>query len=357
MPLEVVEAAPSGVRILVVDDDPRVRRSIANALARAGYHVVTAEDGGLALELAERTPPDAAIVDFSMPTPGLSVVRQLKAARGPAIHITVLSGHDDEETRAACFDAGADDVLAKPTNMAELRRHVLAAARTQRAYVEARLARERADRRLAYGAEAAALLARDLDEGLAAALSKATHLQGAVQLGEGEAQALTSVALALRRMSGLVANLVALARFEDAAVKPRASPSNVRALLLEVIEVHAAQPARFEVDCAPALVGLFDVALIARVLHHLVGNAIRDCPAGGVIRLSARPWDPLDPPSVELTVFHSGPAAPGPPRDRLFEPGGDGYFCRLACEAHGGTIAYRDLDGGAAFSCRLPGRA
>jgi DNA-binding response OmpR family regulator len=162
-----VSQAPSGVRILIVDDDARVRRVIANAMARAGFQVFTAEDGAPALVLAETTPPDLAIVDFNMPTPGLEVVRRLKALHGAAIWIAVLSGQDDEATRSACFDAGADDVMAKPASIIELRRRMVAAARTQQAYVETRLAQDRADRLLAYGAEAAAMLAHDLNNGLA----------------------------------------------------------------------------------------------------------------------------------------------------------------------------------------------
>lgn len=361
--------APSGVRLLVVDDDPRVCRSIANAMSRIGFHVFAAEDGAPALELTAQAPPDVAIVDFHMPMPGPALVRQLKAAHGPAIFITVLSGRDDDETRAVCFEAGADDVLSKPVNMDELRRRMVAAARTQQAYVETRLAQERADRRRAYGAEAAAMLAHDLKHGLAVALSSIASLHGAVQLGEDEARALAAAATELRRMSGLVANFVDIAHFEDAARKPRTSTNNVRALLHEVLEVHTSAQARgvrFEVDCDPALAGKFDLALIERVLHNLVGNAIRHCTPGGVIRLAVRRADPLAPASLELVVWNSGPPVPDALREGLFgssEKGSDGkrgfglYFCRLACEAHGGTIAYRPIDGGAEFCLRLPGRS
>jgi K+-sensing histidine kinase KdpD len=361
------QIAPSGVRILVVDDDPRVRRAIANAMSRAGFHVFAAEDGGPALTIAEHTPPDLAIVDFNMPTPGLEVVRKLKKLHGAAIWIAVLSGQDDEETRSVCFDAGADDVMAKPAMIAELKRRMVAAARTQQAYVETRLAQERADRLLAYGAEAAAMLAHDLNNGLAVALGNMVYLHGVVSLGEDETAALTATVNALRRMSGLVANFVDIARFEDAAVKPQCVSNNVGALLHEVIDVHSVVPnrkVRFEVDCAPALLGQFDTALIERVLHNLVGNAARYCNEGGVIRLSARRWDQLDGSSVELTVFNTGPAIPDKLRDKLFAKyakGSNGkrgfglYFCRLACEAHGGTIDYVASSEGSTFCIRLPG--
>ena len=361
-------AAPSGVRILVVDDDPRVRRIVATAMSRVGFHVFAADDGAPALTIAQHTPPDLAIVDFDMPTPGLEVVRNLKRLHGAAIWVAVLSGLDDEETRSLSFAAGADDVLSKPVMIAELKRRMVAAARTQQAFVESRLAGERADRLLAYGAEAAAMLAHDLNNGLAVALCNMMYLQDVVQLGEDENQALVATVTALRKMSGLVANFVDIARFEDAAVKPRTITTDVRKLISGVVEVHAVGTNRstsYEIDCDPALLGHFDVALIERVLHNLVGNASRYCNANGTIRISARPWQDQAPTSCEITVFNTGPSIPESQRAELFAKYAKGvngkrgfglYFCRLACEAHGGSIEYRAGNGGSMFAIQLPGR-
>jgi K+-sensing histidine kinase KdpD len=280
----------------------------------------------------------------------------------------VLSGQDDEDTRARCFDAGADDVLAKPVQLAELKRRMLAAARSQQAFVETRLDVERADRLMAYGAEASAMLAHDLNNGLAIALGNMMYLSDVVTLGDDESNALNATVRALRRMSGLVANFVDIARFEDAAVKPKLESTNVRGLIHEVVDVHAtgASTAQFDIDCDPALVGSFDSALIERVLHNLVGNALRYCNKGGVVRVSARSSDLLDAPGIELTVFNSGPHVPEGIRDKLFAKYAKGtngkrgfglYFCRLACEAHGGAIAYDARGDGSAFHVRLPSRA
>jgi two-component system, sensor histidine kinase and response regulator len=359
--------APSGVRILIVDDDARVRRIIANAMSRAGFHVFTAEDGAPALMIAEHTPPDLAIVDFSMPTPGLEVVRKLKALHGAALWVAVLSGMDDEQTRTASFAAGADDVLVKPVMVADLKHRMLAAARTQQAFVESRLAAERTDRLLAYGAEAAAMLAHDLNNGLAVALGNMQYLQDVVELGGDEAKALAATVHALHRMSGLVANFVDIARFEDAAVKPRTANANIRELVQAVLGVHTVATNRslsYEIDCDDALIGHFDSALIERVLHNLIGNATRYCNSHGTIRISARRWAELDPLSCEIAVFNTGPCIPEEQRLQLFgkyAKGSNGrrgfglYFCRLACEAHGGTIEYRGTDDGSRFILRIPG--
>lgn len=361
----VTSPVPSGVRILVIDDDPRVRRAIASGMTRAGFQVLTADDGGPALELADRLPPDLAIVDYNMPTCGLEVVRRLKAIHGAAVWTTVLSGHDDEDTRSACFRAGADDVMAKPAAIPELERRMLAAARNQQAFVESRIAREQADRLLAYGAEATAMLAHDLNNGLAAALSNIAYVHQVISAGPEESEALAATVNVLRRMSGLVANFVDIARFEDAAVTPEVKSTNVRRLIEEVVGVHACVPSRgiaLGIDCPESLSGRFDPALVERVLHNLINNALRYCHAGGTIEVSA--CHHVD--KLELRVFNSGPPIAEATREKLFTKyvtGKNGrrgfglYFCRLACEAHGGTIEYRPSDRGSAFVVQLPQRA
>ncbi len=366
--VEAAVTAPAGVRILIVDDDARVRRALSAAMSRAGFHVFTADDGGPALTLAEQTAPDVAIVDFNMPTPGIEVVRRLKHLHGPALWITMLSGQDDEATRSACYAAGADDMLAKPASIPELRRRMIAAARTQQAFVETRLAQERADRVMAYGAEASAMLAHDLNNGLAVALSNIEYLKEVLTVEGDEAQALSATGDALRRMSGLVANFVDIARFEDAACKPQRESCNLNSVIRSVIEVHAAAPnkdVKFEIVCDPDATGTFDRALIERVLHNLVGNAHRYCDRGGVIKVSGRVSDQLDGAVTELSVFNSGPPVPEELQKQLFVKYARGtngkrgfglYFCRLACEAHGGTIDYA-YTGGSLFTMHLPSRS
>ncbi len=361
------ETSPSGVRVLVVDDDARICRHTAAGLSAAGYQVVTAHDGADAITQAEQTPPDVAIVDLEMPTGGLAVIRHLKQLGGPAVHVIVMTGHDDEAHRRDAFEAGTDDFVVKPTELVELKRRVAAATRTQRAFVEVRLAKEAADRRMAYGAEASALLAHDLNNGLAVALSNLQYLGDDLPLENDHADALASTIRSLRRMSGLVANFVDVARFEDAAVKPSVARVRVRDLLASVLDLNAGSISRgatMTIDCADALEGRFDVALVERVLHNLVGNAARYCNAGGTITISGAPWN--DAGSVTIAVSNTGPLIPEPVRANLFGKyvrGSGGkrgmglYFCRLVAEAHGGRIAYDPVPGGPRFVLWLPGRA
>jgi DNA-binding response OmpR family regulator len=115
------------IRVMVVDDDPLLRRALACALARSGYDVSTANDGERALRIAHITTPCVAIVDLHMPGGGLELVRALKSFAGDAMHVCVLTGDDTDTIYDACCSAGADDVLGKPISPTELRRHVAAA--------------------------------------------------------------------------------------------------------------------------------------------------------------------------------------------------------------------------------------
>jgi two-component system, sensor histidine kinase and response regulator len=362
------ESAPTGVRVLVVDDDIVICRQMAAGLASAGYQVVTAHDGARALDQAQETPPDLAIVDLEMPgTNGLDVIRQLKLLFGPAVHIIVMTGHDDEGSHAEAFDAGTDDFVVKPTGMSELKRRLAAATRNQRAFVEVRVAKEAADRRMTYGAEASALLAHDLNNGLAVALSNLQYLRDVLALDTDQRDALDTTVRSLRRMSSLVANFVDIARFEDAAVKPMVAATQVQHVLESVLEVSAVSLARgvtIKIDCEASLMARFDPALVERVLHNLTGNASRYCNPGGTISVTARRWNDDD--SVVISVTNSGPQIPENIRPQLFGKyvrGGGGkrgmglYFCRLVAEAHGGRIDYEASEIGPRFVVRLPGRA
>ena len=115
-------------RVLVVDDDPLVRRALSKVLARDGFDVATANDAMPALDAAAERQPDIVVVDFNMPTCGLEVVRKLKASYGDAIFVAVLTGEDSEQMRAHCLGAGADAVLIKPIAPVELKRRLTAAA-------------------------------------------------------------------------------------------------------------------------------------------------------------------------------------------------------------------------------------
>jgi two-component system, OmpR family, response regulator MprA len=115
--------------VLVVDDDAAVRRSVATALARDGYDVVTVDGGSAALTHAAGSGVDAVVLDVAMPEPnGLEVCRRLRA-RGDRTPVLMLTARDLVDDRVAGLDAGADDYLVKPFALAELRARLRALLR------------------------------------------------------------------------------------------------------------------------------------------------------------------------------------------------------------------------------------
>jgi two-component system response regulator MprA len=127
------KARPPGkmndVRILVVDDDSAVRRSLSTALGRDGYEVLAAEGGNAALTRLAAVSVDAIVLDVAMPEPnGLEVCRRLRAS-GDRTPVLMLTARDLVDDRVAGLDAGADDYLAKPFALAELRARLRALLR------------------------------------------------------------------------------------------------------------------------------------------------------------------------------------------------------------------------------------
>jgi two-component system response regulator MprA len=107
-------------RVLVVDDDPPLRRMLARTLAAEGYEVSVAPDGGAALAETERAAPDVIVLDVAMPgLDGLAVARRLRD-KGVPTPILMLTARDAVPDRVAGLEAGADDYLVKPFAVQEL---------------------------------------------------------------------------------------------------------------------------------------------------------------------------------------------------------------------------------------------
>jgi two-component system KDP operon response regulator KdpE len=123
------EGAPgTGPRVLVVDDEPQLRKALATNLRVRGYEVDLAETGEEALDLAARHHPDLVLLDLGLP--GISGIEVVQGLRGwTAVPIIVLSATGTEEAKVQALDEGADDYLTKPFGMHELLARVRAALR------------------------------------------------------------------------------------------------------------------------------------------------------------------------------------------------------------------------------------
>jgi two-component system response regulator MprA len=116
-------------QVLVVDDEPAVRRALERALKLESYEVELAENGEQALDLVAQAPPDAVILDVMMPgLDGLEVCRRIRAA-GDKTPILMLTARDAIDDRVLGLDVGADDYLVKPFALRELQARLRALLR------------------------------------------------------------------------------------------------------------------------------------------------------------------------------------------------------------------------------------
>jgi two-component system, OmpR family, KDP operon response regulator KdpE len=120
----------TALRVLVVDDEPPIRKLLRMGLSTQGYEVLEASNGKASLQLLARE-PDLIILDLGLPDiQGHEVLRMIRA-RNERVPIVVLSSRGDEVAKVRALDFGADDYVTKPFGMDELLARIRAALRHQ----------------------------------------------------------------------------------------------------------------------------------------------------------------------------------------------------------------------------------
>lgn len=120
--------ATGTAKILVVDDEPQIRRFLKASLSAHGYSVVEAEDANSAIKAATVEKPDLAVLDLGLPDmDGMEVISRVR--EWSTMPIIVLSVRSDEGDKVDALDRGANDYITKPFGMAELMARMRAALR------------------------------------------------------------------------------------------------------------------------------------------------------------------------------------------------------------------------------------
>lgn len=123
-----MSAAP--LKVLVIDDEPPIRKLLRMGLSTQGYAILEAANGKTALELMNRE-PDLVILDLGLPDiQGHNLLRMIRG-RNERVPIVVLSSRSDEAGKVEALDSGADDYVTKPFGMEELLARMRAAVRHQ----------------------------------------------------------------------------------------------------------------------------------------------------------------------------------------------------------------------------------
>jgi two-component system KDP operon response regulator KdpE len=123
-----MSTCPMKPRILLIEDDPQIRRFLRTSLGVQGYELIEAETGNDGLALAASQVPDVVILDLGLPDlEGIEVIRRLR--EWSSMPIIILSARGQERDKVVNLDAGADDYLTKPFGMAELLARIRVALR------------------------------------------------------------------------------------------------------------------------------------------------------------------------------------------------------------------------------------
>jgi two-component system KDP operon response regulator KdpE len=119
---------PGGARVLVIDDEPEIRKAVQGGLHSAQYTLEWAATGAAGLETVARWHPDVVVLDLSLPdSDGLQVLKTLRS--WSAVPVIVLSVRARDKDKIAALDSGADDYLTKPFSMGELLARIRVALR------------------------------------------------------------------------------------------------------------------------------------------------------------------------------------------------------------------------------------
>jgi len=364
--------------ILVVDVDPRNRKLLEEYLLAAGYDVRVAPDGRTALALASERPPDLVLLDVMMPDlSGLEVCRQLKNdPRTRLCQVVLVTALDGAPHRVEGLDTGADDYIAKPVRREEFMAKVRSMLRARRLLAELEEARATLALRNAKLEELEGLketltqtLVHDLKNPLAAVLGNLELMER--KADESVLHLVRRSKAAAWRMHQMILNLLDIGQLEEGklVLHPESldAGSLARKACQEMEGGAAQRGVRLEIVADEATAVLKgDAAVLRRVLDNLLSNAIEHSPQGGVVRVAVTLCDE----GIEIAVSDQGPGVPPEFRERIFEkfqrlesrksmPGANRglglTFCRLAVEAHGGTIWVDDApEHGALFRALLP---
>lgn len=127
------------MRVLVIEDSERLRRSLRHGLEQLGWDVDSAADGNEGLALLRDRQPDAIVLDLMLPgLPGLEVLKRARG-QGSEAQILILSARDRVEDRVRGLESGADDYLVKPFSFDELCARLQALVRRPHARVGERI--------------------------------------------------------------------------------------------------------------------------------------------------------------------------------------------------------------------------
>jgi two-component system sensor histidine kinase/response regulator len=365
-------------KILVVDDNEPNRLLAQQTLEDEGYQVILATGGAEGVAAYTREAPDCILLDVRMPeVDGFAACRQVRALPGgEQVPIVFLTALRDVDTFDSALRAGGDDFLTKPVRPTELVVRVQTALKLRRMRAELGeqydlLKHQRDDlMRLQLQKERLmSFVVHDLKNPVNSMDLFAQLLLRDRELSDSAKDAATHIRHEARQLLRLILNLLDISKADEGKLTAKRGRVNLRSLVDEVLgELEGGARAR-KVTVTTSL-GVDEISgdedLLRRTLTNLIENAIRHAPAESQVTVESKGTSA----AVELRVRDAGKGIPVEMREQIFDPfvqldatsasssrGGRGLgltFCKLAAEAHGGTIWVEDGSPGAVLCLRLP---
>lgn len=358
--------------ILVVDDSPDNLFLVQTILEEEGYKITLAEDGHVALEQIDLSPPDLVLLDVMMPgIDGFEVTKRIREnTKLPFMPILLITAFDPAQASVVKgLDSGADDFIRKPVEVDELLARVRSLLRLKHAIDERdKIARQRE--------EFVSWMTHDLRTPIVAAERMLMLFQqGALgELSAGMQEAIVTMARSNRNLLAMVNTLLEVYRYEAGRKNLCFSPTNIQEILQEVVQelTPLADEKKLALKYTIAekvnskVVG--DRLEIHRVFTNLIGNSIKFTDSGVVeVHLSNSP-NPKSPNAswVVVEVSDTGSGISQEDQKILFERfrqgshkrSGSGLGLHLSkriVETHQGTIELKsELGKGSLFTIRLP---
>jgi two-component system, sensor histidine kinase and response regulator len=366
-------ANSSAGRILVVDDEPRNVLLLQDLLESRGYTVWTAADGEQGLALAQERSPDVVLLDVMLPRlSGFDACRRLKADQRTAmIPVLLVTSLDAREDRLEGIGAGANDFIIKPIDTGDLLLRVRNAVSTKRLHDEVTSQFRKLQELEAARDTLTHMIVHDLRSPL-------TGLQGYLDLlrmgvAAGSSDEVLECARDAHAVAGhlkeMISQVLDVSRLESGDMPLSLRDSDLMKLLSGAVASLGPPPDGidivYEAAEQPVIVAC-DRDVVMRIVANLVGNAFKFAPRRSQVRIRLEGSNGV----VRVTVSDNGPGVDPEHRKVIFEKFGQAplgragkarstglglTFCKLAVEAHGGTIGVDSNDGGGArFWIELP---
>jgi signal transduction histidine kinase len=360
---------PPCPNILVVDDTPTNLLLLDLILKRSGYFTHLAPSGRVALSTARNSIPDLVLMDITMPEmDGYAVCQEMK--RDPRlcdVPVIFLSSLDNPEDKVRAFREGGVDYVTKPYKASEIEARIRTHLNLDRQRRQMASLVEELNEVECLRENLTQMIVHDMRSPLCAVEFLACSLGGK---GAGDparlAAAIRDIRAQIGRLTRMTEDLLQIATLESKSVPLNLVVADLKAIvgrvLSNLVDVRGVE--RIDVTTSEAVNVRCDAALIERVIENLLRNAVFRSGAEGSVALSLE----RNGSDVLVTVRDQGPEIPPELHSVLFDKfsrlqqkgtrtgAGLGMaLCRLAVEAHGGTIGFKSPVGaGSTFWFRLP---